>query len=687
MKIEMAHEQYDVTFVKDAKVITDQLLKDKPKYITFDTETDGLHIKRSRPFLAAVAWDGKVFVFEANKDNLYQLSTWSKNTRRVFAHNAVYDMHMVANIINEDFVSYIRWGDTMCLARLSFEAISVRDGGDSLALKHISKKYIDPQADQYEKGVKSWLKAKEASDKKILIAMLKSVNWSLKRMQDALDGAEELPAEVVEILNNWNMNYPKPTYKDVPQEIMIPYLAVDVILTNILVRKALPVVVERGQQTTMTREFDLLPVVFKMERQGIKVNRDYLMEAKYKLEQYIQDLKVLSHQLAGVEFNVGQHKLIKQIYAERLGHEPKSTDKQFLTKQGREGDELARTISKLRRLEKWLETYIERILEASSYDGRFYTGMNQFNPISGRFSGDAQQFPKDRIVNEDGEELFHPRKAFVTTQNYMYFIDFSQIELRVQAHYTIPFGGDVNLCRAYMPFKCKHWEDGSEFKDLNAWNEKQDGGNSAWIMENGKPWTPTDVHSATAVKALQAMEIDPDSLDEKQFKKWRSIGKSFNFMRNYGGGDAKAAEVLEIELEQAKAMNRGYTEAFPLVVQYQKWVDSVMDKQGYIENLYGRRYYINNPNRFYKCANYMIQGSCADMLKEKMIMIDKYIKDKKLKMRMVLCVHDELIFDVPKGEEKHIDTIRGMMEDVSIVKVPIVAEVERTTTNWAEKGK
>jgi DNA polymerase-1 len=421
-----------------------------------------------------------------------------------------------------------------------------------------------------------------------------------------------------------------------------------------------------------------------MERQGIKVDREYLNQANYKLEQYIQDLKILSHQLAGTSFNVGQHKLIKQIYTERLGIEPKSTDKQFLTKQGREGDELAKVISKLRRLEKWKETYIERILDASAHDGRFYTSMNQFNPISGRFSGDAQQFPKDRIVDENGEEIYHPRRAFATTDSYLYFIDFSQIELRVQAHYTIPFGGDMNLCRAYFPFKCKHYIGGFEFDDLKTWNEKQADGSSAWLMENGKPWTPTDVHAATANKALEAMNLTAEGAE---FKKWRDIGKRFNFMRNYGGGDAKAAEVLEIELEQAKAMNRGYTEAFPLVVQYQKWVESVMDNQGYIENLYGRRYYINNPNRFYKCANYLIQGSCADMLKEKMILIDKYITDKKLKMRLVLCVHDELIFSVPDGEEKHIIEIQRMMENAPIVSVPIVAEVERTTKTWADKGK
>ncbi len=438
MIIEMAKQKYTVEFVDDTTDITDELLRDRPSYITFDTETDGLHIKKARPFLAAVCWNDKVRVFEPTHNNLYELKHWSGIVKRIIAHNATYDMHMVANVMTTDtFVANLKWGDTMCLARLAFEAVSIRDGGDSLALKHISKKYIDPKSDQYEKDVKAWLKSKEAMDKKILIAMLKGVNWNLKRMQNALDGNEDLPQEVVDVWNNWNKNYPKPTYKDVPQGIMIPYLAVDVILTQILVSKALPVVVERQQTSVMTREFDLLPVVFKMERQGIKVDREYLKEANYKLEQYIQDLKVLSHQLAGTTFNVGQHKLIKQIYAERLGHEPKSTDKQFLVKQGREGDELARVISKLRRLEKWKETYIERILDASSYDGRFYTGMNQFNPISGRFSGDAQQFPKDKITDENGEEIFHPRRAFVSSDDYLYFIDFSQIELRVQAHYTI----------------------------------------------------------------------------------------------------------------------------------------------------------------------------------------------------------------------------------------------------------
>jgi len=177
MNIYIAGRQYAVEFVDDTKDITDELLCDQPSYITFDTETDGLHIKKARPFLAAVCWNDKVRVFEPTHNNLYELKHWSGIVKRIIAHNATYDMHMVANVMTTDtFVANLKWGDTMCLARLAFEAVSIRDGGDSLALKHISKKYIDPKSDQYEKDVKAWLKSKEAMDKKILIAMLKGVN-------------------------------------------------------------------------------------------------------------------------------------------------------------------------------------------------------------------------------------------------------------------------------------------------------------------------------------------------------------------------------------------------------------------------------------------------------------------------------------------------------------------------------
>lgn len=88
MIIEMAKERYTVEFIDDARDITKEITQDRPAFITFDTETDGLHIKKSRAFLAAVCWDQKVFVFEPNYGNLSELSKWSKLVRRIFAHNA-----------------------------------------------------------------------------------------------------------------------------------------------------------------------------------------------------------------------------------------------------------------------------------------------------------------------------------------------------------------------------------------------------------------------------------------------------------------------------------------------------------------------------------------------------------------------------------------------------------------------
>jgi DNA polymerase-1 len=690
-----------------------KLMQDSPKWITFDTETTGLHIKKDKPFLASICWDGKVFVFPANKIMLGMLYGWASSVERIYAHNTSYDMHMVANIVGDSIPLAIEnWGDTMGLARLSFEAISTRDGGDSLALKRIADKYIDPTASRFEKEVKAWLKAKEAQNNKILTAMLHGFKdskgkWSKKRLTDGLNnGTEPIPQEVLDILNNWREECPKPTYQDVPLEIMIPYLAVDVILTNILVRKSLPVVEYRQQLEVMKREFDLIPVVWKMERAGIAVDRDYLVESNKKLEDYINDLTIQMHLLAGMEFNVGQHAKIKKIYESILGEEPESTDKKFLKKmqkmKGTDGAELAKIINKMRTLEKWKATYIERILDVSEYDGRFYSQMNQFNPVSGRFSGDAQQFPKKRLLTLEGDahekqngpksapaefELFHPRRAFTGR---IYYLDYSQVELRVQGHYTIPFGGDRNLCRAYMPFGCRHFQSGEiyDYKTVEGrsrWNEKN-GEVSAWLMEDGTPWVATDVHLATTLKALDKLEIDASKLTEEQLESWRSLGKTFNFMRNYGGGPKMAAEVLEIDLEEAIAMAEGYTDAFPLVVLYQDKVSEGMRK-GYVVNMRGRRYYISDSRKFYKAGNYLIQGTSADILKEVMIKIDRLLTENDCKAKMILCVHDELQFEIPENEDWLVPKIKEIMESTTDIMVPIVAEVEFTSTNWAEKRK
>lgn len=706
--VRMGGREYQVSYEDNlACAVKRELSKQnqKPRWCAVDFESDGLHIKKSRPSVGAFGWKGRVFVFPATEQNCEAIPELANEIGMIFNHNINFDLHMAANVLNDD--RYARrfklYGDTMGLCRLIFEALSPRHGGDSLALKRIGKKYIDPNADKYEKQLKAWISKKKTMNRRILSSMLKDHKWNITKLEKAMnDGKYPIPDEVMKTFQSWRNLHPEPNYTDVPEDILFPYVATDVILVDILVEMALPVVQYRQQTGVMMREFKCLPIVWETERQGIEVDRSYLIEANEKLEDMITDLKMRMYDLAGREFSVGQHNVIKDIYEERLGERPVSTDKAFLKKQESEGDELASIIMKLRRLEKWKETYVERILDISEYDGRFYTSLNQFNPISGRFSSDAQQFPRDAIYDDNGNEVFNPRRAFKMRG---YYLDFSQVELRVQAHYTLYFGGDVNLCRAYMPFKCVHYQSG-EIYDFQTdegrarWKEMREGaptdihwekalkdGWSAWIVpETGKPWIPTDVHSATTVRALRIMGMNPEEMDEKTFAWWRSKGKSFNFMRNYGGGDAMAAEVLDITFEQAQAMNRGYTDAFPLVVSYQKGIEETLHKQGYVTNMYGRRYYISNPRNFYRAANYCIQGTCADDLKEKLIKIDEFIQKNNLKIRMVLYVHDEIQFSVPDpSEDWAIWEIKKIMEYTPNILVPIIAEVEFTDTYWSEK--
>lgn len=726
MILTIGGKDFRVEYTEDPAFIWQELRESGAKFFTFDTETTGLHIKKDRPFLGAVCFNDQVFVFPSTPQFLNMLPIWAKLVEWVWGHNMSYDMHMVANVVGDALVLAIKnWGDTMALLRLTYEAISARDGGDRMGLKDFGTKYVDRDANRFEKAVKAWLKAKEAANRKILVAFLKGIKdeggvWTMKRFQAALDDGT-LPDNALQVYNDWRKNYPKPTYQDVPMEIMLPYVAVDVILTQFAVEKASPVVEYRKQTETLERELRVLPIVWKMERAGLAVNRAYLQDCAVKLDQYIQSLYTELHLVTGMDFTVYQSKVIKGIYADLLGEEPKSVDKKFLKKMADKGDRAATIIGRLRRLEKWKTTYVERILEVSEYDGRFYTQMNQFNPVSGRFSGDAQQFPKDPIYTEEGYEfekehpdqsvpeeyiLYHPRKAFT---GYMYYLDYSQVELRAQAHYTLPFGGDLNLCRAYMPFKCQHYRTGEEycFNDSASrlrWEELREGapsslhwedalkqGWSAWQTEDGKPWVPTDVHTATTLRALRIMGHNPDQMDPKLVKWWRKKGKQFNFMRNYGGGDVTAAETLDITLDQAKAMNKGYTDAFPLVVTYQDRVIDRARQAGYVQNLYSRRYYLSNWNRHYKLANYLIQGSCADMLKEKMIQIDEFLTENGILwelFRPILSVHDELQFEDVMATGKYdwaIARIKAIMEDTPKLMVPIVAEAEVTKTNWAEK--
>ncbi|RDY88673.1 DNA polymerase [Bacillus amyloliquefaciens] len=743
-------EKYEKHWVEDFEQIECLFLKDSPKLCVLDSETTGLHIIKDRPFMWVFSWllprdkrtaqlKGRSFAFNSDKDILLKVINLTKRCMMTVGHNVKYDLHMLINGgVNEEIVyGLTNIVDTMGLCRLSFDAVSARDGGDVLGLKKVSEKYIDPRAAEFEKEVKKELRKINDEKRNVLKELLKPYKgWGLGKIKEAYKVKKrnemdyfttekkqrwlKVPEEIEKVYFKWMEENPFADYSEVDRNVMMEYVHGDGIYTLELVELTYPTVLKRKQKSILEQENKLIIELLKMERVGMKVDMKYLNICFQKCEDEIQKLYEELWSIVGDYFTVSQGTVIADYFERKLGERPETTDKSFLKKH--KDDRVSQLITRLRRLEKWQSTYISRIIEVAQYDDHFYTQYGQFNAVSGRLGSDAQQFPKERILTEEGElyekkngegkapieyEIFSPRRAFIVeggNYNKIAYFDLSQIELRAQANYTVLLKRpDLNLCRAYMPFKCTHYITGEEYQfdtkeERARWSEKQDNGNSVWLLENGESWTPTDVHSETSHNTLIALafkcvekykqyEHDKESpVDEKSFKKfWRYIGKMFNFMRNYGGGAKKASEALEVSMEIANALVSGWSNTFPEVSHYQKQVASKVQSNNYATNMYGRVYYLTNTDKAYKVGNYLVQGSCADMLKGYLIRIGEFLKTNNCKTQPLANIHDELQFLVHDGEEWIFPHIKRIMEDVEWMQVPVVVDLEITDNTWADK--
>jgi DNA polymerase I len=643
---------------------------------------------------------------------------------------------MLSNIgYAEEVQAMTNWLDNLAVARLALEAVPTRDGGDSLALKKLGVKYVDLKAADSEELIKEELHRLGLERVQVLASALKQFNhpteknykpvrkdtgkpttasyaenhptnvewkWIPKKwgkglveefLKDPTHDLEDLPEDVREVYEEWMKEYPEPTYADINRELMIQYASEDVITMLEFFKIAFPYILKREQLPILELEQKCILPVYRMERVGMKVDMKYLQDSRKKVKNYIKKLRNRLTEVAGETVTVNQHEKLMNIFRKKWGLSLVSCDmatlKKIIKEQAGEEKEFATLIKSLRSLEKWYSTYINRIIEMSSYDGQVYTQINLNGAVSGRMSSDFQQFPKKALYSLEGEELFHPRKAFVVkggSYESIVYIDYDQIELVTQAHYTLLVsGGDPNLCRAYMPFQCRHYQTGEVYdfrtKEGRAkWNELQPNGDSAWLDEEGKPWTKTDLHTLTASKAYPNISIDSEDFKNN----YRPKGKVTNFASNYGGGPNALTNVLDISYEEAAQLVEGYNQAFPGVIEYQKKIQVAHAKKGYVHNHYGRRYYLSNARDSYKLANYVVQGSAADALKSAIIELDRFLLDKK--SNMVVPIHDEIQFDISKGEEWVVNELLSIMQKAfEWCLVPVTAGVEITYTNWKEK--
>lgn len=682
----------------------------------FDTETTGLHHIYDKPFLFQFGWvteDMQGYTYAVDLERYPELgrrviTVWNilvQSAPKYLGHNVKFDLNMLLNI------DLPYWGenisDTMVWIRLGSDAVPERKGGSPLGLKNFAKKYITSDA----KDMDSKLQEERTKISKELNAKLKTqLGWTKKKIDeffnDKLHTKDDLPENKRKAYELWYENdlpdylkgkiYGAVDSDDIPynqlnRENVIYYGHLDIVWTLEAYLVLRPIVELRGNLDAIKREEDNIYPLVRMERVGFRADYNYIVLAANQLKEYTLQRRQDLCKIAGEEVKVSQSAKILQLL-QSFGVNTNTTNADELgrtlsdlkhSSPGHPAIEFIETIQELRTLEKWYSTYIMRFIkDFRPEDGKLYTTINQAGTVSGRVTSDFQQFPKDGIKTADGREIFHPRRMVMARDgdfDAIVYLDYSQIELRLQAFYTIIIGHpDTNLCRAYSPYKC-HLEDGTPYDVKNHWCIEH-AYDRVWLYDESptEKWTPLDVHGATTKIAFGIDESHPD------FHSLRYKGKRVNFAKNYGAQFSKIKEMFpEYDDEQVHKIDDAYYKAFPGVKEYHNFCYTVAAQKAYMQNMFGVKYYGASGHNL---INMLVQGTGAYYLKWKIVQVDKYLREHNCKSQLMMQIHDELQFKKHKDDDPQIFfDIKKIMEEWDDAMIPIVADMEVTTTTWADK--
>ncbi len=429
------------------------------------------------------------------------------------------------------------------------------------------------------------------------------------------------------------------------------YASEDALFTYKLYFKLIEFLDEEILKEAREVEFDFINTLIEIESNGIKLNCDLF-------EKFLEDLKVelnsltdKIHNLAGGVFNINSTKQLAEILFNRLFLKPIkktktgfSTDEKVLNKL-KDEHEIIPLLLQYREAYKLKSTYLEPLLKyaKSNENKRIYTTLLQTGTQTGRLSSKNPNLQNIPIRTEVGKKI---RDGFIADEGKILIgIDYSQIELRLLAH----FSGDEALIDAFN-------------------NDK-------------------DIHLETAIKIF----------GESEAKNKRAIAKSINFGLIYGMGSKKLSDTLnalgyEINSKEAKIYIESYFESFPTVKNYLEDLKDKIELDGYVETLLKRRRYFD----FKSVADYqkqaflregvntLFQGSASDLIKLSMNKIHKLIQQECKNTKMLLQIHDELLFETPIDGSKIVaNRFKNIMENIYKLNIPLKTSME-IANSWGE---
>ena len=442
------------------------------------------------------------------------------------------------------------------------------------------------------------------------------------------------------------------SFNQVPVAQAAAYAAEDADITLRLHRTLWPKLAsEPGLRELYTRiEMPLLGVIARVERNGVLIDREMLKRQSGELQEQMQETERQAHRLAGQPFNIGSPKQIQEILYEKMQLPVRaktptgqpSTAESVLQELAAE-HELPALILKHREFSKLKSTYTDRLPGQVNPDsGRVHTSYHQAVAATGRLSSSDPNLQNIPIRTEEGRKI---RRAFIAAPgNVLLAADYSQIELRIMAHLS----GDAALLAAFA--------------------------------------AGSDIHRATAAEVfgVSMAEVGPEQ---------RRAAKAINFGLIYGMSAFGLARQLGIDRGSARRYVDTYFERYPGVKEYMDSTRIRARETGYVETVFKRRLYLpdiaarNAARRQYAertAINAPMQGTAADIIKRAMIEIDKKLLRSEKNIRMIMQVHDELVFEVAEAEVlEYTQEIRSLMSGAAGLSVPLIVDVG-SGANWDE---